>query len=129
ERLDKAYACGHWVDLFSNAVVSHLSVSGSDHVPLLVKFHQPLAFRGRKSRPTCFEAAWIQSSQCEDVVRNGCQSSTRVGDNDLSTEINFCKLKLKLWSQAEFHRDNEETTRSERRLQAIYSTALTAESI
>ncbi|KAK4381987.1 hypothetical protein Sango_2916000 [Sesamum angolense] len=68
ERLDRACASLRWIDLYPNATVTHLPASGSDHIPLLIKLSQQPASVGNKIRPFRFEAAWLESEQCEKVV-------------------------------------------------------------
>ncbi|KAK4438502.1 hypothetical protein Salat_0184500 [Sesamum alatum] len=60
-----------------------------------LKKDKPLA-QG-KSKPWRFEAAWLQSSQCEQVVDRGWRASWGAGPSVcISTQLEQCRLKLRL---------------------------------
>lgn len=55
ERLDRACANKSWMRLFPNTIVKHLSVSASDHKPLLIDTQANLSLSPRQFR---FENMW-----------------------------------------------------------------------
>ncbi|KAK4410308.1 hypothetical protein Sango_0103800 [Sesamum angolense] len=68
ERLDRACANIGWSQMYLEASVSHLPQTYSDHkvlsINLLAQAEGPQSW----SHPWRFEAAWLQSDQCEKVV-------------------------------------------------------------
>ncbi|KAL0463304.1 UNVERIFIED_CONTAM: hypothetical protein Slati_0218000 [Sesamum latifolium] len=68
ERLDPACTNIGWSKLFPNAFASHLSMSCSDHKALFIQLRENPATVPRRSNPWRFEAGWLQSPQCEEVV-------------------------------------------------------------
>ncbi|KAL0387735.1 UNVERIFIED_CONTAM: putative mitochondrial protein [Sesamum radiatum] len=64
----RACANSGWTQLFPNASVTHLPVTCSDHVALLIRLVDRPVLANKGFRPWRFEAAWLQSEKCEQAV-------------------------------------------------------------
>ncbi|KAL0327910.1 UNVERIFIED_CONTAM: putative mitochondrial protein [Sesamum calycinum] len=71
ERLDRACANLGWSQLFPDTSIEHVPVNCSDHVDLVICLMDKPQYAERSIRPWRFEAAWLQSEQCEGVVEEG----------------------------------------------------------
>ena len=69
ERLDKACANIEWRALFPHVKDSHLQVSYSNHVPILISTAKPVNPRRNRRMPRQFEEKWVAHPDCERVVR------------------------------------------------------------
>ncbi|KAF8391778.1 hypothetical protein HHK36_022012 [Tetracentron sinense] len=68
ERLDRAMATSDWCFLFPFTTVKHLSCHTSDHSPLLLAFDKEAPKIARKKRSFRFEAIWIRSPECSEII-------------------------------------------------------------
>ncbi|KAL0446010.1 UNVERIFIED_CONTAM: hypothetical protein Slati_1728900, partial [Sesamum latifolium] len=103
-RLDRGLADARWRSLFPSAQVSHLSSTYSDHYPLLVELAprpQPQHFT--HNRPWRFEAFWVKSTECEEIIRESWNTSRASSLNqDLWQNLESCRLGLLTWSKKYF---------------------------
>nr|XP_028964583.1 uncharacterized protein LOC114827108 [Malus domestica] len=67
ERIDRALINGLWQDLWPNSLVTHGTVMGSDHCPLIIQTESE-SMRGRRAFK--FEAFWAKEIDCDQVVRS-----------------------------------------------------------
>lgn len=70
ERLDKMLMTYRWKDLFSNAKVSHLHPSRSDHVPILLEVDGLQTHIRRMGKVFRFENIWADHHKCEGIIHN-----------------------------------------------------------
>ncbi|KAL0453909.1 UNVERIFIED_CONTAM: hypothetical protein Slati_1369000 [Sesamum latifolium] len=92
ERLDRACANMSWSQLYPEVSLSHLQQICLDHKALLIRLSDRLAYMSEGSRPWRFEAAWLQSDQCEKVVADSWfMSGGRVRDSGLSVHFDMCQ--------------------------------------
>ncbi|KAL0356430.1 UNVERIFIED_CONTAM: hypothetical protein Sradi_4089900 [Sesamum radiatum] len=75
ERLDRACANTDWTHLFPDVSVKHEPMTCSDHAALIIHLSDIPEFRSRAARSWRFEAAWLQSTQCEEVVKDSWTST------------------------------------------------------
>ncbi|KAL0402196.1 UNVERIFIED_CONTAM: hypothetical protein Slati_4249500 [Sesamum latifolium] len=69
KRLDRVCGNSQWITSWPNTQVSHLERIYSDHAPLLVKRAiEKTKWHTRSSRFIRFEAQWIESTKCEEVL-------------------------------------------------------------
>ncbi|KAL0412614.1 UNVERIFIED_CONTAM: LINE-1 retrotransposable element O protein [Sesamum radiatum] len=96
------------MQLFPDVSVTHLPVNCSDHKALLLRLSDAQVFVRQNSRPWRFEAAWLQSDQCEQVVAKswgrflGCNRDTGV-----ARQIEACQSSLSQWSKSVFHKQQK----------------------
>ena len=92
ERLDRGVCNRHWQDLWPNTTVTHETVLGSDHCPLIIQTDLEVR-RGRKLFR--FEAFWAKESECKEVVKRCWE---RQGDVSASVrwlkKVNDCRSHL-----------------------------------
>ncbi|KAL0308894.1 UNVERIFIED_CONTAM: putative mitochondrial protein [Sesamum radiatum] len=87
-----------WAHLFPDASVSHLQQTCSDNKVLLIHLFDRQTLRSEGSRPWRFEAAWLQSEQCEKVVADSwAQNGGNVLSPGLSHHLELCQQNLKRW--------------------------------
>ncbi|KAL0344528.1 UNVERIFIED_CONTAM: hypothetical protein Sradi_4284100 [Sesamum radiatum] len=100
ERLDRACVSQGWSQLFPDASVTHLHVNCSDHKALLVRLEDTPIFSSHRSRPWRFEAAWLHSDQCEQIVAKSwgrCLGPSTL--EGVAAHIAACRADLSLWSK------------------------------
>ncbi|KAL0301650.1 UNVERIFIED_CONTAM: hypothetical protein Sradi_6441800 [Sesamum radiatum] len=96
ERLDRACANLGWSQLFPDTSIEHVPVNCSDHVDLVICLMDKPQYAERSIRPWRFEAAWLQSEQCEGVVEEGWGSCLGSGEFlELQNRLNAVRLVLK----------------------------------
>ncbi|KAL0435720.1 UNVERIFIED_CONTAM: hypothetical protein Sradi_0279900 [Sesamum radiatum] len=106
ERLDRACANFDWSRIFPEASVSHLHVNCSDHKALLIQLADRPVTSHRMVRPWRFEAAWLQSEQCEKVIADSWVVGSGSGCiNGVAPQISFCQSNLTKWSKTVFQAD------------------------
>lgn len=66
ERLDRALVSSDWRILFPKAGVFHLSLTTSDHVPIMLHLYLD---HPKTPRPFRFFKAWTRDPRCEQMVR------------------------------------------------------------
>nr|XP_028964584.1 uncharacterized protein LOC114827109 [Malus domestica] len=100
ERIDRALINGLWQDLWPNSLVTHGTVMGSDHCPLIIQTESE-SMRGRRAFK--FEAFWAKEIDCDQVVRS-CWN--RQAPSEIlvrwTKKINDCKSSLIRWSRNKF---------------------------
>ncbi|KAK4395317.1 LINE-1 retrotransposable element O protein [Sesamum angolense] len=128
ERLDRACANWGWTQLFPNVSVLHLSANCSDHSALLVKLDGRPALNLRGFRPWRFEAAWLQTEQCANIVAENwrCPLSSNP-TMALFERLEACQLSLTRWSKESLHNDRQRISQLEHRLTTLLSGILTPE--
>ncbi|KAL0429540.1 UNVERIFIED_CONTAM: hypothetical protein Sradi_0580000 [Sesamum radiatum] len=104
KRLDRGCGNAQWIASWPNTQVSHLERIYSDHAPLLVKrAFEKTKWHTKSSRPIRFEAKWIKSTKCEEVLSKYWHGSSDFDPNgDLMRKIEDCKVGLMRWSRKEF---------------------------
>ncbi|KAM1548362.1 hypothetical protein PS2_009435 [Malus domestica] len=106
ERLDRALINGLWQDMWPNSMVTHGTVLGSNHCPIIIQSDVD-RLRGRKIFR--FEAFWAKEEECQEVVRN-CWAR-RDPDGVLMRwvkKINDCRSYLSWWSRNKFHKRGQQ---------------------
>lgn len=76
ERINRALINGHWQNLWPNSTVTHETVMGSDHCPLIIQSDLD-DFRGKKVFR--FEAFWAKEEKCKELVRT-CWDRRELGE-------------------------------------------------
>ncbi|KAK4406432.1 hypothetical protein Sango_0649700 [Sesamum angolense] len=96
ERLGRACANGSWSDRFPSASISHVQTLCSDHKAIHIKLKSECLFSKGQSKPWRFEAAWLQSPQCEQVVERGWRHPLWTENLDgISAQLDHCREQLK----------------------------------
>ncbi|KAM2045167.1 hypothetical protein ACFX1T_009399 [Malus domestica] len=106
ERLDRALINGLWQDMWPNSMVTHGTVLGSNHCPIIIQSDVD-RLRGRKIFR--FEAFWAKEEECQEVVRN-CWARRDL-DGVLMRwvkKINDCCSYLSWWSRNKFHKRGQQ---------------------
>ncbi|RVW43273.1 hypothetical protein CK203_105923 [Vitis vinifera] len=94
ERLDRALVSVDWKHLFNQSRLIHLSVSTSDHLPVLLELRK---FVPRQSlRRFKYENSWSLEPQCYEVVRQSWGSN---GDSDVMSKLVRCSKDLEDWGK------------------------------
>lgn len=89
ERLDRGLANQQWRDMFSDAEVTVLDVSSSDHLPLSLKLNKQMYVpRSHRFR---FENMWLREKDCVHIVQS---SWSEMSNRDIMSKIEFCCIKL-----------------------------------
>ncbi|KAL0399531.1 UNVERIFIED_CONTAM: hypothetical protein Sradi_2296400 [Sesamum radiatum] len=120
ERLDRACVSQGWSQLFPDASVTHLHVNCSDHKALLVRLEDTPIFSSHRSRPWRFEAAWLHSDQCEQIVAKSwgrCLGPSTL--EGVAAHIAACRADLSLWSKTVLKADKGNKNRLETELQRL----------
>ncbi|KAL0327086.1 UNVERIFIED_CONTAM: hypothetical protein Sangu_1786600 [Sesamum angustifolium] len=113
---------------FPTASVSHIPLLCSDHKVVLIRLKTERVFSKSKSKPWRFEAAWLQSPQCEQVVERGWRSPLHIGSsNGISSQLEYCREQLRSWSKLTFQVDKRRIQHLEKRLAHIFSGSMTTE--
>lgn len=91
-RLDRDLVNQKWLEMWPNTYVSHATVLGSDHNPLIVQ-GEPQCSKGK--RLFRFEAYWSNEVDCQDIVRS-CWEMPCLGDSlsRWNKRVNDCRSKL-----------------------------------
>ncbi|KAL0410892.1 UNVERIFIED_CONTAM: hypothetical protein Slati_3678900 [Sesamum latifolium] len=103
-RLDRACSNYKWHSKFSGARVSYLPLIHSDHRPILVET-QPSSktAQGRKQKRFRFEAMWLRSKHCEEVVSVSWNAVNEADPNvSVREKVKSCRLGLIQWEKTEF---------------------------
>ncbi|KAL0319561.1 UNVERIFIED_CONTAM: hypothetical protein Sradi_5217600 [Sesamum radiatum] len=101
-RLDRACASSKWATCFLEARVIHIQSSQSDHSALLVETkreHQP------RNKKKCFrfEAMWLHSGECEEVVKAHCSAHNHgPAICSFQQKIKQCRVGLLPWDRTSF---------------------------
>ena len=69
ERLDRALATSSWTNMFNVISVTHLQISKSDHIPILVEAANQSSQTHNKRRLIRFEKKWATHPDCETMIR------------------------------------------------------------
>ncbi len=78
-RLDRALATAPWLDFFPRYSVSHLSVSVSDHLALVVSTVSGTFTSRRKKIVRRFEEKWATNPDCEKLIQESWMQPVNVG--------------------------------------------------
>ncbi|KAL0456757.1 UNVERIFIED_CONTAM: hypothetical protein Slati_1014900 [Sesamum latifolium] len=120
ERLDRACANLRWSSLFSKDSVSHIHVNCSDHKALLLRLDDKPEISFHSSRQWRFEAAWLHSDQCEQVVAKSWGRSLGTSPlSGLAVQIASCTESLKRWSKVVFGADKNRVRELETELKRL----------
>ena len=101
ERLDRACANIEWKAHFPHVKVSHLQVSYSDHVPILISTAEPSHPRRNRRLPRRFEEKWVAHPDCDRVIHESWRLPVRNGSPmfKLFERIKQCRHALVEWSR------------------------------
>ncbi|KAL0313684.1 UNVERIFIED_CONTAM: hypothetical protein Scaly_2910800, partial [Sesamum calycinum] len=95
-RLYRACANGSWSEKFPSASVSHVQTLCSDHKAIHIKLKSECLFSKGQSKPWRFEAAWLQSPQCEQVVERVWRHPLWTKNlGGISAQLDHCREQLK----------------------------------
>lgn len=86
ERLDQVFINLAWDETLPSTILSSLTRSTSDHVPLKIKISTFIP----KSRLFRFENYWVQSAHFQEVIASAWRCHT---DNSEPAAVLFAKLK------------------------------------
>jgi hypothetical protein len=118
ERLDRAVATPKWCSLFPNVVIEVLSVSNSDHKPLLLRFNTTYREPPRLFR---YEAKWNLDVECADVIKEVWSEQENGNDPMRSVMQKLSKSKNALfeWSQAKYEATNRTIKHLSKKLERL----------
>ncbi|KAK9928069.1 hypothetical protein M0R45_025223 [Rubus argutus] len=89
-----------WLMLWPDSCVTHLSLIGSDHCPLLFNSCPVLE---KKKKTFKFEAFWADDVECLPIIENNWRESTTSFNQALWRQnLSLCQSKLTKWSQSRF---------------------------
>ncbi|KAL0346378.1 UNVERIFIED_CONTAM: putative mitochondrial protein, partial [Sesamum calycinum] len=109
--------------MWSNRQLAPHKQTCSDHKVLLIHLFDRQTLRSEGSRPWRFEAAWLQSEQCEKVVADSwAQNGGNVLSPGLSHHLELCQQNLKRWSSQVFKEEvaAQEETRWKQRSKELW---------
>lgn len=91
-----------WCHLYEKVVVTHGSISHSDHLPIWVEIGDKL-FRRYRPRPFRFEAMWMKEKECVEIIKE-CWGNTGRSTccQEVMQFINSCSSSLQLWNKSKF---------------------------
>lgn len=98
-----------WRVAYPNATISHYPITNSDHRPIVLSLfgsveHVPKPFK--------FEAFWLSSVSCLDVVAGAWHSVSAVGhEYTLFKKIRATRFSLRSWNKKHFGNIHLELTR------------------
>ncbi|KAM6574657.1 hypothetical protein CsatA_022984 [Cannabis sativa] len=99
-RLDHGLASPEWRILFPNAIINHLSATGSDHRPLLLDTTAGVNCRRRSFK---YENMWMRDPRCCWVVKEAwasqCHHNPMINFN---RKLKATRVKLKTWNTHQF---------------------------
>uniref|UniRef100_A0A803M2M8 Reverse transcriptase zinc-binding domain-containing protein n=1 Tax=Chenopodium quinoa TaxID=63459 RepID=A0A803M2M8_CHEQI len=98
ERLDRFLGDEAWCHLFTQAEVQHLVRISSDHAPIMMNT-ATVFDRGKRSKPYRFEAWWLSSSECEEVVDRAWKGNAVAMPHE---KVTLCASSLTSWAQKKF---------------------------
>ncbi|CAN6587433.1 unnamed protein product [Malus baccata var. baccata] len=102
ERLDRGLCNRIWQDVWPNTTVTHGTVLGSDHCPIIIQT-EPNTRKGKKLFR--FEAFWAKEADCLEVVRRSWDCREGGGAQvRWQKKINDCRSQLIRWSRNKFKR-------------------------
>ncbi|KAL0345438.1 UNVERIFIED_CONTAM: hypothetical protein Sradi_4375100 [Sesamum radiatum] len=103
-RLDRACANVRWQMQFPNSRVEHLPLIHSDHCPLLIRFlPNPYVKPEQQKRRFRFEAMWLRSPRCEEVIRSGWgEVQARDPNHTVWEKVRNCRVALLQWEKVDF---------------------------
>lgn len=128
-RLDRVVVTPSWSDIFSEARVSHLPPSRSDHIPLLLGVHVVPPLIRRFSRRFRFESFWLQDGGCYDIVLNSWLKDFQGQPMfQVSQKIMSSRLELDRWQKITFGARSKEIDQTRLRLQEVFEAPITAAS-
>ncbi|XP_024200679.1 uncharacterized protein LOC112204026 [Rosa chinensis] len=102
-RLDRAVCTPTWFDIYGYAKVTHLPLSDSDHIPILLHASTiPVAKRPKYHRFK-FEAYWLQHADCDPLVHEVWQPDV-VGTPmyKVVKKISLTRVALDKWQKRTF---------------------------
>ncbi|XP_021718590.1 uncharacterized protein LOC110686283 [Chenopodium quinoa] len=98
ERLDRFLGDDAWCQLFPQFEVKHLVRIASDHAPIMM--NTDVVFdRGKRSRPYRFEAWWLSSAECEEVVDTAWKGNIAALPHE---KVALCASSLTSWAGKKF---------------------------
>ncbi|KAL3819736.1 hypothetical protein ACJIZ3_005641 [Penstemon smallii] len=123
ERLDRACATSSWIDKFPYSRVIHMETINSDHSPIcIVVSKNPVAPRTAVARRFKFEAMWLTSDECKQVVENSWQTEVSNGTNGrIWNKIERCTKDLKGWSISNFGEVTNRVRKLKKKIHALRS--------
>lgn len=122
ERLDRYIEDNHWCAMFSFAQVIHFPICNSDHAAILLKFGTT-PDRRENGRLFRFEALWLSSEECGQVVSNAWLAGAGA---PLHERIEQVAGTLSKWAADTFGNTKKKVKDAERRLARIQGGQLDA---
>ena len=105
ERLDRACASLGWSEIYPAAKVHPLTVSYSDHDPILITTSpQNVQHNRRRQKIHQFEEKWVAHPECEKIIRDSWTQTQPLGSPMycLFEKIKACRAHLVAWSKSAF---------------------------
>uniref|UniRef100_A0A2N9H5H6 CCHC-type domain-containing protein n=1 Tax=Fagus sylvatica TaxID=28930 RepID=A0A2N9H5H6_FAGSY len=103
-RLDHCVANEDWIQLFSGATNSHLSVASSDHMALLLDSReniQPIPPIRHRRNLFRFEKSWLREQGCEDTIAAAWDiHPISTAMFRVTQKIKQCYINILQWSQS-----------------------------
>ncbi|OMP14345.1 Endonuclease/exonuclease/phosphatase, partial [Corchorus olitorius] len=97
ERLDRAFANQNWFNNYSEAVLTNLPITTSDHGPMILQLQKSQYY---KRRPYRFEWMWTTHHDCKEIIRsNWMQNSQGSAAYQLVKKIKATSIALKRWNK------------------------------
>ncbi|XP_012847426.1 PREDICTED: uncharacterized protein LOC105967373 [Erythranthe guttata] len=129
ERLDRACGNNEWMELFPNYRVRHLDALYSDHIPLLIEWRSAIiAQQGGRNRGFKFEAMWLKSEECEQIIRENWHANVSQQTSlDQWSNLEHCKLGLLRWSRVSFGCVRDRIRKLKEKIVKLKKRVLTAE--
>lgn len=114
ERLDRAVANTHWMNMMNGATLTNLPFSRSDHRPLLlITDYQASQLHGVASPVKRFEAKWLAEQEFESVVRDAWQDSVaNAPASDVNSRLMYLHAKLHEWDKSVLKKTQKEAQES-----------------
>uniref|UniRef100_A0ACD5YK46 Uncharacterized protein n=1 Tax=Avena sativa TaxID=4498 RepID=A0ACD5YK46_AVESA len=101
-RLDRVVASPSWFSYFSDANVSHLVSSRSDHCPILIDLEKSLNKR-RPKRPWRCEIMWEREDSLGEEIETTWRSSPCARNmNDVNRKLDYMRGSLNKWKNKHF---------------------------
>lgn len=107
EKLDRAFVNLYWDELLPNTMLSSLTRSTSDHVPLKIEISTTIP----KSKIFRFENYWIHSPCFNDVVSTArsCQTSNSDPATLIASRLKETRSAIRTWRKSFSHISQQET--------------------
>ncbi|KAF5458754.1 hypothetical protein F2P56_022761 [Juglans regia] len=119
ERLDRFLANGQWCDLFPQSVVTHGSISYSDHMPIWLEVEGG-GERGRQKMLFRFEAMWVGEEGCQCIINRVWDKEGQRNDVEKAMKMILdCGEDLQRWNESHFGKVQSELKKAQQVLQKL----------